>query len=165
MKTTDFHKQLMNGFQFEKVLELDFTSHQNDDQPNKFFVFWNHRDSLLLCHDTFHCGWALNVGKCYFNWIPNNLSEHPSGCSGGFHNGIWVGEFDCRYMDRLKFLYDTGSFVSPWKVRPWLYLAHHGDKLHHSDNAEVLRLINGERLLLLPEHVQWSMAEEEIVNR
>lgn len=153
MKTTVFHT-LLSGLGFDKVLEIDFSSRKHDDQPNKFFIFWQEKDSLLLCHDTFSSGWTLNGGRCYFNLIPNN-GQHPPDCSGGFTNEIWAGDFDCRYMERLPVLRETGSFVSPWKVQPFLWLCHHDDKTESP--SEKYKSINRERILLLPKSVQQAI--------
>ena len=69
-------------FGFEVVYEEDFINTHDDITPEKQYIMWHEKYSLLLVFDTFHG--SRNGGSVYYNWTPNdNTKRHNLTSSGG----------------------------------------------------------------------------------
>lgn len=69
---------------------------------------------------------------------------------------VWAGDIDCReaIRHRIRELERTGTFVTPWKFRPFLWLLHYEDK---RTSHKYYKQINEERIAILPEFVQQAI--------
>jgi hypothetical protein len=148
---------------FEKVLEIPF---QKIDEWNskittrneKFFIFFNKEDGILLSFDTYN-GNGINGGHFYYNIIPKTEDFYKYISSGGGEkiNGtsVYVGDHDCRENFRLKVnrLRQNGTFLFKWLAVPHIWLIHHGEtSSSHDINCDYKQLTN-QKLLQLPEYV------------
>jgi hypothetical protein len=123
----DRYQRIVTDLGFEQVMADSFVGHGNET----YFIY-AHRDGILLTFDTF-TGNKVNGGKFLYNWAPSLSWKELRGLhltSSGHMNGdIWIGDHDCREAIRHKIgqLRKHGSFISPWKERPWLWLLHYAD--------------------------------------
>jgi len=156
--TLDRYVEVVDKNGFRCVLCIPFKSGEADEE---FFVFF-HDDGLLLAFDTYRG--KVNRSKVYYNWDPNKGAKESGEyyryiSSGGFKGDVWCGDHDGREALLLKLnrLREHGSFVSPWKNRPWLWLLHHGDEKVPNYSYEE---INKERIAMLPADVQEAISPE-----
>ena len=148
---------------FKKTLEIPFEMPGHDGVRNeKFFVFYQPRDAILLAFETYLESGVGN-GVFYFNW-KRGISESSvylrRVLSSGGHwsmlgkRDVFVGNeyFSggntyrvSRVVSRLK---RYGTFVSPWIETQPVSLTHCGD----SPNNHAL--ITDERVMMLPPSVR-----------
>lgn len=162
------YKDLLTDLGFTRVLSLPFIARgyrRTEERHETFQVWWHAADGLLAKFDSYG-GTGMNGGKVLFNWRPHDQVSpwgHTSGLglSGGCtRHGppedselIGAYDFDVREAVRYKLdrLRERGTFVTPWRERPWLWLLHHEDtKTEGYDHAA----INAERVAMLPPEVQ-----------
>lgn len=170
LNTVEHYLSIARQEGFEVVLALPFDGR---DTQETLYVLFHKSDCILLCFDTYG-GKSVNGGHFYYNWEPNAAEVARAGertwyfeclSSGGWVNTadgscIWEGYHDCRKALRyhLRQLRAMGAFVSPWKVRPSLWLLHYMDTDREERDYKV-RLaqhdaITAERIGMLPEYVQ-----------
>lgn len=91
-------------------------------REEKFVVLW-HSDGILAKAESY--GAERNAADIYFNLRVNeDVNPWCIRGSGGLHDGVWVGHMDVREAMRftLTELRSIGQFVTPWIVRPFLWL-------------------------------------------
>jgi len=164
---------IVKSIGFEEVLVEPFTTEEGIDE--KLYILWNNDLGILLKFDSYSYkddgSWAksgkevpepsVNGGNIYYNVKLKPRKEVESNCtsSGGYRDGVWVGNHDCREaikhkIDKLK---RNGEFLPKWVERPFLWLLHHGDTQGEYDYDE----INEERISKLPKHVIDAITPEE----
>jgi hypothetical protein len=154
------YQQIIAEEGFELVQKMDIP-----ETPDQFFVYW-HPDGILLVFDTYY-GDSVNVGKFYYNVKPTDPKAFWSSrvtSSGGFREGVWVGDHDCREALRhnIQKLRENGEFLSIWVECPFLWLLHYQDtKIPGYD----YKAINEARIALLPEHVRKAITPAAIITQ
>jgi len=147
----DRYQEIITGYGFEKVLELDFNA-AHDNKPEKFFVYW-HPYGLLLHFDTYQT-YEVNGGNVQYCW--SSTAEDAwryTSSSSPLGDGLILGSHDCREATifNLENLRTHGEFICPWPKLPFMWLLHHGDiKVEGYDHKS----ITDERIAMLPEHVR-----------
>jgi hypothetical protein len=158
--TLESYMQKVKGVGFEVVLNFPFKSIPYDDndpiRDETLYVLWESKRGILLVFDTY--SGRVNGGNFYYNIRPKDIDNFFGNrvtSSGGFRDGVWVGQHDCR--EGLKFhiqqLEEYGDFVTPWIEQPFLWLLHYSDTkggYRTYDHKE----INQQRINLLPTVVQ-----------
>jgi hypothetical protein len=140
---------LFTDLGFEEVLRDTFVGRNGADET--YVILW-HPDGILATCESYS-GTSRNSAKVYYNY------RHESGgypglliSSGSMHGDVWAGDHDAREGVRhnLRLMRNEGEFLSPWVVRPWLWLLAYSDTDGDYDYAA----INAERISRLPEHVR-----------
>lgn len=151
----DRYQRIICDLGFELVLEEPFKA---DEQEETLFIY-AHRDGILLHFDSFtwehRDGPNVNGGNFYYNLRQNSdRSDLWSIISSGHINdGILIGNHDCREAIRHNIgkLRESGSFVTPWVKRPFLWLLNYSEpKVEGYD----YHAINAARIARLPEWVR-----------
>ncbi len=149
---------------FEKVLEIPFTK---SDEWNgktriikeKYFIFFNKKDGILLAFDTYN-GDSVNGGSLYYNIILKekasfNCLNSSSPCE---INGVkfLTGHHDCRYGIRsiVNGLRENCNLLNNWLERPHLFLVHHGETSSSYETGFDYAQLTNQKILKLPQHVQ-----------
>ena len=152
----DRYQRIITEYGFELALEIPFIA-KYDGAEERFFVYW-HPYGLLLHFDTYE-GKRVNGGKVQYCWKPADPDARETWrltSSGGYYDGVWVGNHDCReaLIFNLENLRANGEFVNPWPRLPFMWLLHHGDiKVEGYD----YKAITEERIDMLPEYVREGM--------
>jgi len=130
---------------FDPCLADTFYS-QSSEQMETYYVFW-HPDGILLAFDSWNG--KVNGGSFYYNWKPKDQDDPCSSwkilSSGSWEEfddeWIWSGNHDCREALRLHLreLRQEGEFVCPWKIKPFMWLLHHGEDTANKE-ARLARL-------------------------
>lgn len=150
------YQRIISDIGFRKVLTVLFDS--TSGRQEQYFIYFRDNGGILLSFDTF--GGNVNGGKFYYNWRTKSGEPcWPIGIlsSGSRRGDAWAGDHDCREAVRhhIGCLEESGSFVTPWKHRPFLWLLHHMDTKER-DLKEIkydYKAITEERIALLPDDV------------
>ena len=126
--TGDEYQANKEEFAFEVIYEEAFVAtHCGSTYNDELKVFW--REGILLYFDTY--GGTRNGGKFWYNWDKSDNAEYGCTSSGGMHDGIWVGDHDCREAVRfnIRRLETNGTLLKQWKKCPsCLWITHYGER-------------------------------------
>lgn len=149
----------ITDFGFKQVLHENFDTVSFGSQYHEQqFVFWHPRGLLLAFHTYMET--CINAGYVYYNWKPNaplGRDWFDLTSSGGFRNGIWVGDHDCRtgMLPALQAMIDNGEFLPVWEQpHLLLWLLNYSE----NDNNSLYDSLIAARIRSLPEHVQAAIA-------
>lgn len=135
---------------FRQVLVDQFAG--RDNITESFALLW-HDDGLLATCESYR-GEQRNAAKVYYNYRHwNGYPGWELTSSGGMRGDVWVGDHDAREGIRhnLDAMRAEGEFVSPWVVRPFLWLLTYADTdVDGYDYAA----INADRISRLPADVR-----------
>lgn len=159
--------QTAQGEGFETVLHIPFAREEgyyDVHRADGFFIMWNSLLGALLVFDTYG-GNSVNSAILYYNIDfgvkpPSNYFHFTS--SGGFtivgERYIWAGRHDARegLRNTLRKLRMVAT-LPEWKVCPFLWLLHHGDKAG-DDVLNGHSSINEQRINMLPENVRKAIS-------
>jgi hypothetical protein len=153
---TSFSRDMpwMRAFLIAQGFDLIHTHSFNgydDTVPETVEFFWNPEGILFKLES--HRTTRMNTCHAYFNWKPNDERSWPRGLSGGFYDGVFVGDLDAReaFAYRINQMRGDGQFLPVWHKRPFLWLLSYDDSkvTGYDYNA-----INAERIAQFPQHVQ-----------
>jgi hypothetical protein len=166
MKTEDYIARIQE-VGFKKVLELPFhTVHGGQERNDTFYIFW-HKDGLFLCMDTYNGD--RNSANIYFNYEPNDQRKIWEGLdyvSGGFNGEegkyFFAGNIDARegIKHHLETIRTHGKFLNPWKKQDFLWFLHYGDTNGKEYDGYDYKVINQERIAMLPREIQEAIRGE-----
>jgi hypothetical protein len=163
----DEYLEIVEEEGFIEILAETFTakkrSWDDEDREDTYYVYYHPLDGILLAFDSYTWNKGeepqINGGKFLYNWMPNlddtgkPYKEAWSTTSSGGYNKIdqdgdakwnnmmWCGDHDCREAIRYNIsqLRKYGTFVKPWKFKPFLWLLNY-DEVHKSkDYADAIR--------------------------
>lgn len=126
------------------------------DYADQAVIMWKAAEGLLLFAESYWGGESTNSARVYFNLGLNAEQSYPHGCSGGWHDGCFIGNFDARegLRHHVSELRKHGTLLDRWIKRPWLWLLTYQDsKPQNYDHAA----INAERISKLPADVQLAI--------
>lgn len=158
--------RIIKSIGFAQVLKDSFVN--EDGVTEHLYVFWNYKYSVMIHFDSYTYGddgsWAksgkevpppsVNSCKMLYNWIPRDgIKSHDLTSSGGFNEGIWVGDHDGREAIKHKFngLLENGEFVTDWIEAPFLWLLSYMEPKIEGYNYEE---ITQDRISRLPERIR-----------
>lgn len=163
---------------FKPVFTLPFECRGKNEK--QCFLY---KPGVLLVFDTYWGQETVNSSHIYYNWTPNGgmaacYKNSPCVLSSGHWNkegadggvDIWSGDHDGReaLKHKLMMLEKHGSFIVPWRYRPFTSLCHYGD-YHDTKHIEeekgwAARMaatdeITDRKILLLPKEIQSIIPE------
>lgn len=156
------YTKTVEGWGFERIYEEKFLNDR--DVPNYQRIFW-HPDGLLLVTDSY--SWSIedmpsrttNRATVYYNvqFTKEQRNEFfrytSSGCCEIFDEKnddyVWCGDHDARdaLKHKLTGLKENGTFLSEWRVAPFIHLNHYGERRKCTDKMpweEVRKIWNQE---------------------
>jgi hypothetical protein len=151
---------------FEEVFAEHYQGYNGNTELE--LILW-HSDGVLAHLTSYSWGDkepGQNSSTMWMNWKYNE-GEYPSGMSGSFifdgdtNLHTWAGDRDVRTGLRYHFedMRETGTFLSPWLRRPWMWLINYADEQSSNGNY---RAINARKIAALPAHVREAINVEEI---